>query len=68
MGISAQLTIVLDGGVAALPTFELNLPGHHGVVLETIKRGEDDEAGQDKTVILRLYEGIGGKSKGELTV
>lgn len=54
--------------MAPLPTFELNLPGHHGVVLETIKRGEDDEAGQDKTVILRLYEGIGGKSKGELTV
>nr|XP_019045160.1 hypothetical protein I302_05547 [Kwoniella bestiolae CBS 10118]OCF24090.1 hypothetical protein I302_05547 [Kwoniella bestiolae CBS 10118] len=45
-----------------------------GVVLETIKRGEDDSANSDssvikhKTIILRLYESLGGRSKTTLKI
>lgn len=43
-----------------------------GIVLDTIKRGEDDSfegtTSGEKTVILRLYEGLGGRAKGRLSL
>ena len=57
---------MVSGQMNAVPSFTLDLPEPHGVVLETIKRGEDDESNSEKTVILRMYEGIGGRSKGHL--
>lgn len=66
---------MLERGLKPLPMFKLEIKGDHGVVLETIKRGEDDfEAGYTvdrhagRTVILRLHEGIGGAARGTLTV
>jgi alpha-mannosidase len=35
-----------------------------GVVLDTVKRGEDDETRNERTVILRMYESLGGRAKG----
>lgn len=35
-----------------------------GVVLDTVKRGEDDEVKNERTVILRMYESLGGRAKG----
>lgn len=52
--------------------FDISGPQSRSIILETIKRGEDDDfaaAGEDggkKTVILRLYESLGGRSKGTL--
>jgi len=66
--LQTPLMTVLDAALAVLPTFDVEMPGHHGVVLETIKRGEDDKEVGEKTVILRMYEGIGGKSKGRLNM
>lgn len=48
---------------------------HHGspfsvsapnVVLETVKRGEDDKDGKATTIILRLYEQYGGHANAVL--
>jgi alpha-mannosidase len=49
-----------------LPTISLSGDKNSGIVLETIKRGEDDEANGNKTVLLRLYEGKGGRAKATL--
>jgi hypothetical protein len=43
-----------------------------GIILETIKRGENDDfssqgTGQ-KTIIMRLYEGLGGRARGRLSL
>ena len=66
---------MLERGLKPLPSFKLDIKGDHGVVLETIKRGEDDfEAGytverhDGRAVLLRLHEGIGGAARGTLKV
>ncbi len=43
--------------------------GAPSVILETIKRGEDDfgnKGTNTKTVVLRFYESLGGRSRGVL--
>lgn len=38
-----------------------------GVIVETIKRGEDDFVGETrKTVIIRMYDSLGGRTSGTL--
>jgi alpha-mannosidase len=38
-----------------------------GVIVETIKRGEDDFVGEArKTVIIRMYDSFGGRTSGRL--
>ena len=46
------------------------LEGADNVMLETIKRGEDDQLSGDKTktIILRVYEHLGGHAKVKLNV
>jgi alpha-mannosidase len=39
-----------------------------GVVLDTVKRGEDDETKGEQTVILRMYESLGGRAKGTINL
>jgi alpha-mannosidase len=39
-----------------------------GVVLDTIKRGEDDESDGARTVILRMYESLGGRARGTVNL
>jgi alpha-mannosidase len=39
-----------------------------GVVLDTVKRGEDDEPKGERTVILRMYESLGGRAKGTVNL
>ena len=50
------------------PSFSLS--GARNVVLETIKRGEDDdfEGGHRKTIILRVYERLGGHAMARLNM
>ena len=48
------------------PTFTVSGELSHGIVLETIKRGEEDESNGKTSVILRLYESAGGRAKGVL--
>lgn len=47
-------------------------PLSRGIVLETIKRGEDDDFSSanagEKTIIMRLYEGLGGRARGRLSL
>lgn len=51
------------------PTFAVSGEGSDGIVLETIKRGEDDvEGGKGKSVVLRMYENAGGRAKGTLSL
>lgn len=54
--------------LAAATPFKLH--GAPNVMLETIKRGEDDKWTEDgeKTVILRLYEHFGGHAKATLNM
>ena len=50
------------------------LDGNPALILDTIKRGEDDEdvsrgelaTRQGKSIILRIYESLGGKARGTL--
>lgn len=52
----------------------ITLKGSSSLVLETIKRGEDDEdvsrgefpKRKGKSIILRIYDSLGGKSKGTI--
>lgn len=38
-----------------------------GVIVETVKRGEDDFVGEArKTVIIRMYDSLGGRTSGRL--
>ena len=58
-----------------LSTFNISGAGAEGLILDTVKRGEDDEdislgelpkrAG--RCVILRIYDSLGGKAKGKVT-
>jgi alpha-mannosidase len=52
---------------AAKPSL-FSVQGARNVVLETIKRGEDDvhASGKGKTLILRLFEQYGGHAKAKL--
>ena len=70
------LTLHPSAGVGASQSLlsSIKLEGAESLVLDTIKRGEDDEdvsrgefkkrAGQ--SVILRVYESLGGKSRGTI--
>ncbi|WWC63022.1 uncharacterized protein I303_105621 [Kwoniella dejecticola CBS 10117] len=51
-------------------TFELQQAPEGGIVLETVKRGEDDFVSPEKgkSMILRLYESLGGRSKAVLRI
>lgn len=40
--------------------------GSETIVLETVKRGEDDEARGERSVILRLFESMGGRTRGKV--
>jgi len=58
---------------AALQEEELfTVEGAKGVILDTVKRGEDDDfvtsSKKLKTIILRLYESYGGHSKAKLRI
>lgn len=49
--------------IARVPPITFDAPN---VILETIKRGEDDEADGTFCVILRLFEQYGGHARGVL--
>lgn len=56
--------------------FPISLEGDESLVLDTIKRGEDDEditlgdlpSRTGKSVIIRIYESLGGRSRGVVRV
>ncbi|TCD63848.1 Glycoside hydrolase, 38 vacuolar alpha mannosidase [Steccherinum ochraceum] len=54
--------------MSASPPFTIS--GDHNVILETIKRGEDDDfkKNTNPTVVLRLYEAFGGHARVKLRV
>jgi hypothetical protein len=56
----------LAKAVSDLPQFKIDGPQSSGIILETIKRGEEDTDKGNKTVILRMYEAVGGKARGSL--
>jgi hypothetical protein len=51
--------------------FTVSGPQSRGITLETIKRGESDDftcnTGRT-TIVLRLFEGLGGRAKGTLNM
>ncbi|KAG6332318.1 hypothetical protein ID866_6771 [Astraeus odoratus] len=59
-------------GVESLVSkFPFTLHGTPNIILETVKRGEDDDfetPNATKTVILRLYEAFGGRGRTELRI
>lgn len=68
-----MLTKVRHGPKDVVPSLRappFTISGARNIMLETIKRGEDDDASyrsEDKqTVILRLYEQFGGHAKATL--
>jgi alpha-mannosidase len=55
-----------SGTSSVLEEIQFSIEGDRaaGVVLDTVKRGEDDETRNERTVILRMYESLGGRAKG----
>jgi alpha-mannosidase len=61
-----------DAIVKSLDWVPVTLTGHESLILDTIKRGEDDEdvsrgllpARKGRSVVLRIYESIGSRSRG----
>jgi alpha-mannosidase len=51
---------------AKMPAFTLE--GASNVMLETVKRGEDDDFGKGgkETIIIRMFEQLGGHAKAKL--
>lgn len=66
---NAPMHLRLGSGASAKGS-PFSVHGARNVVLETIKRGEDDvhSSGKDKTLILRLFEQYGGHAKASLNV
>jgi alpha-mannosidase len=56
---------VEPGGPLSDVTFAIEGERAGGLILETIKRGEDDGHGL-RTVVLRMYESLGGRARGVL--
>lgn len=64
---------LLDSSVSLLNS--ITLQGSPGLILSTIKRGEDDEdvsqgelpARKGRSIVVRIYESMGGKSRGTLS-
>nr|XP_019002605.1 uncharacterized protein I203_05090 [Kwoniella mangroviensis CBS 8507]OCF66066.1 hypothetical protein I203_05090 [Kwoniella mangroviensis CBS 8507] len=46
--------------------FELAGPRSYSIILDAVKRGEDDETSGKKTVVLRMFESQGAKAQGVL--
>ncbi|KAL6715849.1 Glycoside hydrolase, 38 vacuolar alpha mannosidase [Lecanora helva] len=71
--ISAPRSTVFDSKIESLFS-SLQLQGSPALVLDTIKRGEDDEdvsrgelaVRKGRSVIVRIYESLGGKARGEI--
>jgi alpha-mannosidase len=42
--------------------------GTDSVILDVVKQGEDDEKTGRLTVILRMFESLGGRTKGSMTM
>lgn len=40
--------------------------GADSVILDTVKRGEDDDENGQTSIVLRMFESLGGRSKGTL--
>lgn len=64
-----------DTDAAALDAFKsISILGSKALILDTVKRGEDDEdvsrgelpRRQGRSVILRIYESLGGKARGRI--
>ncbi|KAI1501770.1 glycosyl hydrolases family 38 N-terminal domain-containing protein [Biscogniauxia marginata] len=62
--------------LSALSTHPVQLTGDESLVLDCIKRGEDDEdvsvdsvipRRKGKSVIIRIYDSLGGRSRGKIT-
>jgi alpha-mannosidase len=61
----------LEASLLAKSKITITGPRSRGIVLDAIKRGEDDNfdgSASPKTLILRLYEGLGGRARGRLTL
>ncbi|KAJ9125451.1 hypothetical protein QFC22_000412 [Naganishia vaughanmartiniae] len=59
-----------ESSLLAKSKITISGPRSRGIVLDAIKRGEDDVfdgSGSEKIIILRLYEGLGGRARGRLT-
>lgn len=65
-------TVPIDTLVAARPPVHLTSDSDPALVLDTIKRGEDDEdvsqgelpVKKGRSVVLRIYDSLGGKARG----
>ncbi|WWC71170.1 uncharacterized protein I206_105123 [Kwoniella pini CBS 10737] len=70
--LTNPLRIYRTKSIPKLPiTFDLQQGNQsQGIILETIKRGENDFIfdSKDRTIILRLYESLGGRSKASLRI
>ena len=53
-------------GSTKLPTFSVSGSAANGIIVETIKRGEDDDRDGTKSIVCRLYEAKGGRARGVL--
>lgn len=65
--INPVQTIKLGGdGVELLRSKAIYVEDGSGVILDAVKRGEDDERNGKRTIVLRMYESLGGRSSAVL--
>jgi alpha-mannosidase len=61
-----------DGGAVSSLVHKsmFGVTGAPNVIMETIKRGDDDDfsSKNEQTIVLRLYEAFGGHARGSLNV
>ena len=76
MPLQKYTRTALSENIAATSSLfsSISLQGNPALILDTIKRGEDDEdvsrgdlpKRKGKSIILRIYESLGGKARGVL--
>lgn len=59
---------VVSNAKTLMESMDLRIIGSNssGIIIDTIKRGENDEQDGPKTIIVRMYESLGGRTRGFL--
>jgi alpha-mannosidase len=58
-------TVEADAEIDALKT-PFEIIGADSIILDAVKRGEDDDETGQKSIVIRMFESLGGRSRGTL--
>lgn len=63
---NVSIRTIADGANTSPLRNPFEIGGSESIILDTVKRGENDEKLGETTIIIRLYESLGGRSRGIL--